>query len=163
VHRLKNQRGQALVEFALILPILLTLVLGIFDFGTAYNYQNDMSQLANEAARYASVGSCGKDSTGTALCSHTNQIPAVVKADADTGALRDPSTGATITIGFPSGSNGCKGDPVKATVTQHYTWIPYLHLASTTITASATMRLETAYDALTSPYTPNPGPVGTCS
>ena len=163
MQRLKSQRGQALVEFALILPILLTLVLGIFDFGTAYNYQNDMSQLANEAARYAAVGSCGKDSTGTPLCSPTNEIPAVVKADADTGALRDQTTGVTITSGFSSGSNGCQGDPVKATVTKSYTWVPYLHLASTTISASATMRLETAYKSGTSPYTPSPGPTGTCS
>jgi hypothetical protein len=148
-----------LVEFALILPILLTLVIGIFDFGTAYNYQNDMSQLANEAARYASVGSCGKDSTGTPLCSPTNQIPAVVKADADTNALRNT---VTITVGFPPGTSGCQGDPVKVTVTKTYTWVPFLHLASSPISASATMRLETAYSAATSPYTPNPGPSGTC-
>jgi Flp pilus assembly protein TadG len=152
VQRLKSQRGQALVEFALILPLLLTLVLGIFDFGTAYNYQNNMSQLANEAARYAAVGTCDG-------CSHTNQIPAVVKADADTGALRNS---VTITVGFPSGSNGCQGDAVKVTVTKDYTWIPYLKLANSTIHASATMRLETPYNNLTSPYTPNPGPVGTC-
>ena len=53
MHKLKAQRGQALVEFALILPLLLSIILGIFDFGTAFNYQNNMSQLANEAARYA--------------------------------------------------------------------------------------------------------------
>jgi Flp pilus assembly protein TadG len=152
VQRLKSQRGQALVEFALILPLLLTLVLGIFDFGTAYNYQNDMSQLANEAARYAAVGKCDG-------CSTTNQIPAVVRADADSGALRNS---VTITIGFPSGSNGCQGDAVQVTVTKNYTWVPYLKLGGTTIHASATMRLETAYVAGTSPYTPNPGPVGTC-
>jgi Flp pilus assembly protein TadG len=155
VHRLKNQRGQALVEFALILPILLTLVIGIFDFGTAYNYQNDMSQLANEAARYASVGSCNG-------CTFSHQIPAVVKADADTGALRDPVNGVTITVGFPSGSNGCIGDAVQVTVTKSYTWVPYLHLASSHIHASATMRLETPYTVGTSPYTPSPGPSGSC-
>jgi Flp pilus assembly protein TadG len=159
VQRLKSQRGQALVEFALILPILLALVIGIFDFGTAYNYQNDMSQLANEAVRYAAVGgTCG------GRCSPSNQIPAVVKQDADTGALRDPSTGVTITIDFPDpGSNGCKGEAVRATVTKDYSWIPYLHLANTAIHASATMRLESKYVAGTSPYTPNPAPSGTCS
>jgi Flp pilus assembly protein TadG len=156
VHRLKTQRGQALVEFALILPLLLTLVIGIFDLGTAYNYQNDMSQLANEAARYASVGNCD----GCVAGNTATEIPAIVKADADTGALRSASNGVNITIGFPPGSNGCQGDAVQAVVTKHYTWVPYLHLVDTTIHASATMRLETAYNSKTSPYTPSPG--GSC-
>jgi hypothetical protein len=166
VHRLKSQRGQALVEFALILPLLLTLVVGIFQFGTAYNYQNDMSQLANEAVRYAAVGSCGPT---TPCQSHTisgttnTEIPYIVKQDADTAALRDPSTGVTITIGFPAGSNGCEGDAVQAVVHKNYTWMPYLNLGHTTITASATMRLEAPYNSGTSPYSPNPGPAGSCS
>jgi len=160
VHRLKNQRGQALVEFALILPLLLTLVIGIFQFGTAYNYQNDMSQLANEAARYASVGNC----SGCVAGSPTTEIPAIVKADADTGALRDPTTGVTIRIFFPgSGNNGCLGDPVEAVVHKDYSWIPYLNLGHTTISASATMRLDSPYKSGTSPYTPDPAPTGSCS
>ena len=158
VQKLKSQRGQALVEFALILPILLALVIGIFDFGTAYNYQNDMSQLANEGARYAAVGKCNGCAPGSAA----TEIPAIVKADADTGALRDPSNGVTITVGFPPGSNGCQGDAVKVTVTKDYSWVPYLHLANTNIHASATMRLESAYKNGVSPYTPNPGPTGAC-
>lgn len=159
MHRLKSQRGQALVEFALILPILLTLVLGIFDFGTAYNYQNDMSQLANEAARYASVGNCN----GCVHGAPSTEIPAIVKQDGDTAALRDPSTGVTIRIFFPGTSNGCLGDAVEAIVTKSYTWVPYLKLVNTTITASATMRLDSPYDSTKSPYTPNPAPTGTCS
>ncbi len=58
MHRLKSQRGQALVEFALILPILLAIIIGIFDFGTAYNQKNDQNFLVNQAARYASVNAC---------------------------------------------------------------------------------------------------------
>jgi Flp pilus assembly protein TadG len=47
VEKLKSQRGQALVEFALILPILLAVMIGIFDFGGAYNQKNNLSFLAN--------------------------------------------------------------------------------------------------------------------
>jgi hypothetical protein len=58
VQELKSEQGQTLVEFALILPILLLLVIGIFDFGQAFNTKNDLTFLANTAARYAEVNQC---------------------------------------------------------------------------------------------------------
>src|SRR5215212_4022491 len=56
--QLVREEGVALIEFALVLPILLLLVLGIIDFGQAFNYKNDETHLANQAARYAAVNSC---------------------------------------------------------------------------------------------------------
>lgn len=50
-----GEKGAAAVEFALILPILLMLVLGIFEFGRAFNIQVSLSEAAREAARYAAV------------------------------------------------------------------------------------------------------------
>ena len=55
---LVRQEGVALIEFALVLPLLLLLVLGVIDFGKAFNYKNDETHLANQAARYAAVNSC---------------------------------------------------------------------------------------------------------
>lgn len=48
-------RGQALVEFALILPILLILLLGILDFGRAIAAYNSVSNAARSGARVAIV------------------------------------------------------------------------------------------------------------
>ena len=55
-----NQPGQALVEFALVLPILLVLVIGIMDFGRALFVYSEVSNAAREAVRYATVnpGDC---------------------------------------------------------------------------------------------------------
>src|SRR5919198_5794629 len=53
-----DERGVALVEFALVLPLLLVLVLGMVDLGKAVNYWNDETHLANEATRYAAVNKC---------------------------------------------------------------------------------------------------------
>ena len=55
---LRSSRGQSLVEFAIILPVILLIVLGILDFGRAYNYKNDQTSLANQAVRYAEVNDC---------------------------------------------------------------------------------------------------------
>jgi hypothetical protein len=48
-------RGQSLVEFALILPILLILLLGILDFGRAISAYNSVSNGARSGARVAIV------------------------------------------------------------------------------------------------------------
>src|SRR5918992_653966 len=49
------ERGQALVEFALILPLFLILVIGLIQFGVGLNYWLDLNRLANQGARWAVV------------------------------------------------------------------------------------------------------------
>jgi len=51
----RRKRGQSLVEFALILPILLLLMLGILDLGRAVAAYNSVSNAARSAARVAVV------------------------------------------------------------------------------------------------------------
>ena len=48
-------RGQSLVEFALIIPILLLLLMGILDLGRAISAYNSVSNAARSAARVAVV------------------------------------------------------------------------------------------------------------
>jgi hypothetical protein len=47
--------GQTLVEFALILPIFLFLLIVIFDFGRAIYYYNAIHNAAREGARYGVI------------------------------------------------------------------------------------------------------------
>jgi Flp pilus assembly protein TadG len=51
-----NERGAAVVEFALILPLLLVILLGILDFGLYFYNDLQLVHVARDAARYASVG-----------------------------------------------------------------------------------------------------------
>lgn len=50
-----RQRGQGLVEIALVLPLLLLIFMGIFDFGRAVFAYNTATNAAREAARLAIV------------------------------------------------------------------------------------------------------------
>src|ERR671924_2194372 len=50
-----EDRGTSVTEFALVLPLLLVLILGMIDFGKAINYWIDQTHLANEGARLAVV------------------------------------------------------------------------------------------------------------
>ncbi|MDD3364949.1 MAG: TadE/TadG family type IV pilus assembly protein [Syntrophomonas sp.] len=52
----KSQQGQALVELAMVLPILLMLLLGIMEFGRIFGAYMVISNLSREGARYGVVG-----------------------------------------------------------------------------------------------------------
>lgn len=51
-----ERRGAALVEFAIVLPVLLTLLLGIISFGSWLALAHSVQQSANEGARAALAG-----------------------------------------------------------------------------------------------------------
>lgn len=48
----KNRNGQALVEFALALPLVLLLVLGVLEFGRAFQTKIVLTNAAREGAHY---------------------------------------------------------------------------------------------------------------
>lgn len=52
----KNQKGQTLVEFALVLPVLLLLILGLIQFGIIFSAQIAITNAAREGVRLAAVG-----------------------------------------------------------------------------------------------------------
>ncbi len=54
-HLRAGERGQATVEFAIVLPLVLLLIVGMIEFGKAFNYWLSLNHLANETARWAAV------------------------------------------------------------------------------------------------------------
>src|SRR2546426_7843318 len=52
-----GKRGQALVEFALVFPILMLFVFGIVVWGLGVFYQQQIQNAAREGARYAAIHS----------------------------------------------------------------------------------------------------------
>ena len=51
----RNERGAALVEMALVLPIVILLFLGIIDFGRALFLYNNLTNAAREGARFGAA------------------------------------------------------------------------------------------------------------
>ena len=49
----RDERGQALVEFALIMPFLLLFIIGIVEFGRGWNQHQVITDAAREGARSA--------------------------------------------------------------------------------------------------------------
>ncbi|HBV98145.1 MAG: hypothetical protein JL50_00440 [Peptococcaceae bacterium BICA1-7] len=52
----KNDRGQAMVELALVLPILLVLFMGVIEFGRVYHSYLVITNASREGARVAILG-----------------------------------------------------------------------------------------------------------
>lgn len=53
--RAKQTRGQSLIEFALVIPMLLILMIGIMEFSRAWMTKNILTGAAREAARMYAV------------------------------------------------------------------------------------------------------------
>ncbi len=142
LNRLRDESGVALVEFALVLPVLLVVLLGILDFGRAINYWIDGTHIANVTARYAAVNKNPGAATGKSL----QQFMA---EQGTTAELRDGSDQVTeklkVCVEYPEGA--AVGNPVKVTVTARYQWLGFItdisNLApSTVLRGQALMRLE---------------------
>jgi Flp pilus assembly protein TadG len=63
-NKLKNERGQTMVELALVLPILVVLVLAIAQFGVAFNNYVTLTDAARAAARKGAVSREAGNPTG---------------------------------------------------------------------------------------------------
>lgn len=64
---MKSEEGQALVEFALIVPLLILLLFGIVDFGRIFHAYLTIDHAGREAARAASIGKDDTQVTSTAV------------------------------------------------------------------------------------------------
>jgi Flp pilus assembly protein TadG len=76
-----GERGAAAVEFALILPILLLLVLGLVEFGRAYNVQISLSNAAREGARYMAIHNRADDAKAAAIFAAPSVFNPEITAD----------------------------------------------------------------------------------
>jgi Flp pilus assembly protein TadG len=89
--RSNRTSGQAIVEFALLLPILIIIVLGIIEFGRLWMTMITLSSAAREGARVAAVTAPSQ-----------TQVEAAVNRVLDAAGL---SEAAAITISGPNDEN----------------------------------------------------------
>lgn len=96
----KGESGASLVEFAIVLPFLLVLLLGIVEFGWALGQMNDIRHGAREAARLAAVDTGSATSMRTLVCSSMDlgSGQTVTFTDSATGAAGEE---AVVTVSLP--------------------------------------------------------------
>jgi Flp pilus assembly protein TadG len=63
-NKMKNERGHTMTEFALVLPLLIVLMLGIIQFGIAFNHYVTLTDAVRAGARKAAVSRNSSDPAG---------------------------------------------------------------------------------------------------
>jgi Flp pilus assembly protein TadG len=105
----RGRRGQALVELAIILPVILLLLLGALDFGRVYYAQITITNAAKEGVLVASRG--GTFVTNAA-CSATNTVMCAVLTEAKGGFV---GVDQAKVIQNPSGNVVCPSNAAVGT------------------------------------------------
>ena len=149
-----GERGQALVEFAIVLPVLMLLIVGIVKGGLLYNNYLQLTDAVRSGARQLAIergqtSPCG-DAANEVLSGATGLTSSNVAITmTENPEATGDSPGATYqTTGAPSGTGACPFTLVSgsaATLTATYPCdfnILGFQLATCTLKASATERVE---------------------
>lgn len=80
VNRSKRQQGAVVVEFALILTLLITLMAGIFEFGRAFWYYDALTKATRDGARLMSVSPKASIASAAIGDAQTQVVNAVTNA-----------------------------------------------------------------------------------
>lgn len=121
----RDEHGQALVEFALVLPLLLLIITGLFDAARAVWQENTLAYAAREGTRYAIVHGANSAQPLGPSASSEPTIAAAVRA----AAVGVP--GVSVSTAWPDGGNE-RGMRISVEATA-----PFVPLASTALLGGA--------------------------
>lgn len=132
----RRTAGQALAEFAIVIPVLLLLFLAIFDFGRAVYAYNTVSNASREAVRVAIV----------------DQDEGVVEAEARAQAIAIAGPGLTIDVSGVKDAS-CRKIGCITRVGVAYLYEPIMPLLGSivgpiTVSTSSEMPIERIYDSV---------------
>ena len=135
LRRGRGQEGAAALEFAIVLPVLMLILAGLFDFGWLFFWQHTVTNASRAGARYAVQA---KYVSGISTPFTDAQITAMVTTNygADLGVTVDRTGGTS------------SGAPRSVTVTKTMDWFFLSYLQSkgvplpTTVQSTTTMTVE---------------------
>ena len=144
--RFRSERGAAIIETALTLPILLLVSVGIFEFGRAYETWQVMTNAAREGARVAVLPNPVDGAAEARVRSYLEL--GGLNYDSSVGVAIDP---VEVSLGAAGNASGS-----RVTVTYPFTFMvlqPVARLVvsnstaggAITLTAGATMRNESQF------------------
>ena len=128
--RRRRQSAQSLTEFALILPVLMLILLGVVDFGRVFYYWTSIANAAREGARY---GTTHPSAVATTCKADPNNIKYRVKQEAGTTMVIadsnitvywvDSSTGVTTDASANASGMNCRISSATCAQPRNGSWI----------------------------------------
>jgi Flp pilus assembly protein TadG len=158
MRRLTGEDGNGLVEYALVLMFLMSMLLGIVDFGRALYSYHFLSNAARDATRWAAVNgaTCGVSTpSNPAGDSSCNGVGGMNNGPASASDIQNyvtkitppgvDSTKVTTTASWPGIGTLCNvannpGCPVQVQVSYSFTFIvPFIRTSPLTLSSSSEM------------------------
>lgn len=105
--RIRNQRGAALLEAAITIPIILLISVGIFEFGRAYQTWQVLTNAAREGARIAIIAGNNDDQVRDTVRNYmsggrlTGVDTATISINRNVAVAGWGSGGSQVTINYP--------------------------------------------------------------
>lgn len=124
---LADASGSQLLEFAVALPLLVVFVVGIFDFGEAFNVKQKLTNMTREGARFASaLPTNDLDAIGTPAS--VTAIRDLVESHLQAGRMNDCGlagqaavNGPILTWTYTAAGGGCPA-PLVLTIDRSYSF-----------------------------------------
>jgi Flp pilus assembly protein TadG len=124
----KSERGQAIVETALVVPLIILLIMGMVELGRVSNAYLAVTHASRHGARYAAVGGSNEE------------IISKVKNAAS------PLDTSQLTVIIDPAQNRQSGEDIKVTVTYPVRMLTpiagFLFSNTVTVRSDVTMRIE---------------------
>ena len=96
-----SDRGAAAVEFALVFPLLVLVLVGIVEYGSVFNTQLMLTSAAREGARTMAVSGDAGQARTAVIDAAVGLVPALTAADVSVSAAAcAPTTNVTVTIDY---------------------------------------------------------------
>lgn len=132
----RKQRGSTLVEAALTLPILFMFILGVLEFGRAYNIYQTLTNAAREGARFSVA-----PYPGTSTLPSSGDVTSKINSFLSNANISNATVSVNQTL---NGNIG--GEPTVFTqviVSAPYTFIYFKPFGTVTLSTQSVMRNET--------------------
>lgn len=143
---LASQSGQAAVEYALVLPLVLLFVVLMVQLAFVFQFWIDTTHLASSGARYATVNHVPNSQTLANYLAGKADVKPAAAGEINSFKPQDP-----LQVCYRVGANGLKvGEPITIQVSDRYQFGSLLRgvgLSGLTVRSSATERLESVPDA----------------
>lgn len=131
-----NERGQALVEFAIVVPVFILLLAGMIQFGIILWGQNTLNQVVRDTGRYAAT-----------LCTDATRLTVPTRFGTLLTQAGGPWTGGTAAVTYTSTSCPPDKNTVHwvtvvgtANAPKFFPWVP----GNAVLTSSTEFRVEPA-------------------
>ncbi|MGH9342957.1 MAG: TadE/TadG family type IV pilus assembly protein [Terriglobia bacterium] len=142
---LRDDAGGAIAEFAVILPVLMLVLMGIFTFGAAMNNYVDLTEAVNTGARIVAI-SRGQttDPCAVAASAIYNSAPTLSQSNFTFSFAFDGSPFSGASCSSSSTTTGAAGDLVQGTsATVTVTYPCSLEVMGVNYVPSCTLQAET--------------------